>query len=262
MTNDRTAASASSGVRTGPVGGDLHIEARRDVIAGDKFVFNIQQTNDGRFDDSREARGVPGAAFFPKHLIGHDFPQTTTQVLLGRTRELVLLDKAWSSNQPASTRQIRFVSIVGWGGQGKTALVLEWLDQFKARKWDGLDRVCAWSFHGAGLHARPAGSDEFISATLEWLGETSPGSYSATKGQRVAELLTEGRNLLVLDGIESLQRSDGQIADPAVAELIRQLAWQRSQTLCIITSRLRPVELDGHRAATTSIDLPSLSPAS
>ena len=60
---------------------------------------------------------------------------TTSPDLFGRESELALLDEAWEDPQ------IRAVSIVAWGGAGKTALVNKWLLDMDADKYRGAERV-------------------------------------------------------------------------------------------------------------------------
>lgn len=70
-------------------------------------------------------------------------PITGTE-LFGRQKELELLDAAWESDAT------HVVSLVAWGGVGKSTLVNKWLERMAGDNYRGERRVYAWSFYSQG----------------------------------------------------------------------------------------------------------------
>jgi tetratricopeptide (TPR) repeat protein len=183
-------------------------------------------------------------------------PQTDEH-FVGRQRELALLDDAWTTGKNA-------ISIVAWGGVGKTALVRHWLGRLAQRRYDDV-RVYAWSFYSQGTdERRVASADAFIDVALRRFGDDDPTAGSARdRGLRVAELVRAERTLLVLDGIEPLQHPPasvqaGGVKDPALAALLTSLA-EDNDGLCVVTTRQKALELAPFTAtAAPRIDLEQL----
>jgi hypothetical protein len=83
------------------------------------------------------------------------------QKLIGRDSELRRLNQALKSDK------IHIVSIVAWGGVGKTSLVYEWMMRLASRNWPGIERYFDWSFYSQGSSDQSAASaDTFIAAAL------------------------------------------------------------------------------------------------
>ncbi len=159
-------------------------------------------------------------------------PQTGMQ-LFGRQKELELLDKAWQSDETAA------VSLVAWGGVGKSTLVNKWLELMGVENYRGAKRVFGWSFYSQGTKERVTSADKFISEALAWFGDPDPKKGSPwDKGQRLADLVRKQKTLLILDGLEPLQSKMeyGKIKDPALSMLVTQLA-RKNNGLCVITTR-------------------------
>ena len=86
--------------------------------------------------------------------------------LIGREQELALLDLAFAQPHTA------IVSLVAWGGVGKTMLVQHWLRLLQREGWFGARRVYAWSFYSQGTKEdRQASEDTFLTHALEWFGD-------------------------------------------------------------------------------------------
>jgi len=169
------------------------------------------------------------------------------ETLFGRKDDLSLLDKAWDN--PST----HILSIVAWGGVGKTSLVIEWMARRAAAGWPGFERVFDWSFYDQGTEERGAASaDTFMAAALGLFGGEEGAKLANTpisrsdKASRLTEYIQRKRVLLVLDGMEPLQHSTGPskgaLKDEALATLLRGLA-QFNPGLCLITSRLPVLDL-------------------
>jgi tetratricopeptide (TPR) repeat protein len=90
--------------------------------------------------------------------------------------------------------------------------------------------------------------DLFIEHALNWFGDEVPNEGTPwAKAIRLAKLVRSYRTLLILDGLEPLQYAPGpkvgQIENPAVALLVRELAAD-NKGLCVITSRLAVPDLE------------------
>lgn len=185
---------------------------------------------------------------------------TTGANLFGRERELQQLDEAWAG------RSTHILSLVAWGGVGKSALVNSWLARMALDDYRGATRVYGWSFYSQGTTDHAVSAEQFIEAALTWFGDTQPNKGTPwERGERLANFVGAQRALLILDGLEPLQYppgiDEGRLKDQSLQSLLRQLAAQ-NQGLCVITTRIVVTELSSFEGSTvTSIDLEHLSPA-
>ncbi|MCP5107858.1 MAG: toll/interleukin-1 receptor domain-containing protein, partial [bacterium] len=127
--------------------------------------------------------------------------------LFGREKELKLLDDAWAENHT------HIVTLIAWGGVGKTALVNHWLNRLERENYRGARRVFGWSFYSQGAEqGKQASADQFRQEPLKWFGDKDPESGAAEeKGRRLAEWVTKEKTLLILDGMEPLQYPPGEL---------------------------------------------------
>jgi hypothetical protein len=189
-----------------------------------------------------------------KRLAKPRFLHHTAEFFLGREDELALLDRAWADGT-------HVLSIIAWGGVGKTALLSQWIQtRFIDKHWqdtDGRPSPLAyfdWSFYDQGTQAtsdeyaqRPGSVGDFFEHSLTHFGDpdvTKPG-----KGQRLAELVRHQRTLVILDGLEPLQQplgspTAGRLLDPDLRDFVTLLA-QANPGLCLLTSRQALTDLDG-----------------
>jgi tetratricopeptide (TPR) repeat protein len=162
---------------------------------------------------------------------------STNPELFGRDNELKMLDEVWDNTGT------NIISLVAWGGVGKTALVNTWLSKMRQNNFRGAERVFGWSFYSQGAaEAKQASADQFIASALKWFGDLEPDAGSPwEKGERLAEFVRNQKTLLVLDGMEPLQHpfgeEEGRIRDPGLQSLVRELA-NYNLGLCVITTRL------------------------
>ncbi|MCP5104372.1 MAG: toll/interleukin-1 receptor domain-containing protein, partial [bacterium] len=183
----------------------------------------------------------PGGPFIPvpPEKVSLSRLPVTGAGLFGREKELKLLDEAWAENHT------HIVTLIAWGGVGKTALVNHWLNRLERENYRGARRVFGWSFYSQGAEqGKQASADQFMQETLKWFGDKDPESGAAEeKGRRLAELVTKEKTLLILDGMEPLQYPpgelrgfDGKFKDPGMRAFLRELAG-RNPGLCVISSR-------------------------
>jgi len=183
-------------------------------------------------------------------------PETGVE-LFGRSAELALLDQAWEDDAT------HIVSLVAWGGVGKSTLVNRWLERVAADNYRGAVRVFAWSFYSQGTGERVTSADQFVAAALDWFGDDDPAQGSPwAKGERLAELVRQQRSLLLLDGMEPLQSPSaeerGKVKDPALATLLTELARDNTG-LCVITTRETVSDLVDFSATVRETDLEQIS---
>jgi hypothetical protein len=161
--------------------------------------------------------------------------------LIGREQELALLDLAFTQPNTA------IVSLVAWGGVGKTMLVQNWLRRLQREAWFGAEYVYAWSFFSQGIaEDRLVSEDMFLANALECFGvECEPTLSPGDKGRLLADTMLQRRTLLILDGIEPLQHPPGpmggQLRAAGVHGLLKQFARKANQAecrcLCFVTTR-------------------------
>jgi tetratricopeptide (TPR) repeat protein len=182
--------------------------------------------------------------------------------LVGRQQELDRLDAAWAD--PGT----RVLSIVAWGGAGKSTLVHHWLERMRQDGWRGARKIYGWSFYAQGTQDTNASADAFFADALDFFGV--PASTADTLQTRVRKLvmrIRQQRALLVLDGLEPLQEPPhdldpgGKLHDSNLAMFLRELA-RDMKGLCLITSRLAVKDLAAQaRDAAPVLTLERLSTA-
>ena len=165
---------------------------------------------------------------------------TPGPIFIGRQAELTHLDNAWQSNS------LNAVTVVAWGGVGKSALLDRWISTLAAQIWYQdephlkANAVYVWSFYSQGTEERLTSADEFMKQSLRWFGDPNPTEGPAReRGERLARLVRRQRTLLILDGLEPLQEPPGprggRIKDPGVAALVQSLALDNNGLLLIST---------------------------
>jgi hypothetical protein len=167
------------------------------------------------------------------------------EMLIGREDDLKRIDDV------SIDSKTRILTIVAWGGVGKTSLVVEWMNRKAADGWPGFERVFDWSFYSQGTHEQGAASaDSFVAEALKFFGDEAMANSPTSpwdKGAHLAQLIGAKRTLLVLDGLEPLQHPPGpltgQLKDPAIEALLKGLARQKNPGLCIVTTQKRVADL-------------------
>src|SRR6202011_2138159 len=182
----------------------------------------------------------------PKKISVARLPVTGSDVF-GREEDIAFLDRAWAN------QQVNVVTIVAWGGVGKSTLVNHWLRRMAADQYRSAQLAFGWSFYRQGSSRETLSADEFLDAALTWFGDPDPRLGTAwEKGERLAKLVGHRRTLLILDGLEPLQNppgpQEGRLRESSLQALLRELA-AFNKGLCVITTRMPVADLSDHQGS-------------
>lgn len=163
-------------------------------------------------------------------------PVSAVGRLIGRDDDLADLKRRWREGSNVYVLQ-------AMGGAGKTALTLKfWHDLIND---DAVERGFAWSFYSQGVReASQTTSAAFFEALEHELPqfETKPGTEQE-RARQMARWIAERQMLIVLDGLEPLQRmpdAEGvaDLLDAPLEAFIEELTKENSG-MCLITTRFR-----------------------
>ncbi len=157
---------------------------------------------------------------------------TTSHALqfVGRTAELALLNEAWEDDA------VSVVALVGPGGQGKTAIVQEWLNKLATHR-PAPAGVFLWSFY------RGKDSDHCLRRLLQAVcGFADAASIAASYCvDHILPRLRSERWAVVLDGAEVVQYESGpwagRFAHPELGRLLEELASAPQAGVTVLTTR-------------------------
>jgi hypothetical protein len=206
---------------------------------------------------SRVGTRKPPVRLGPKKISIARLPVTGSDVF-GREEDLAFLDRAWAN------QDVNVVTIVAWGGVGKSTLVNHWLRRMATDHYCSAELVFGWSFYRQGTSGETSSADEFIDAALSWFGDPDPRIGTGwEKGERLAKLVANRRTLFILDGLEPLQNPpgprEGRIREPPLQALLRELAAV-NKGLCVIATRTRVADIADHeQTSVLRCDLEQLS---
>jgi tetratricopeptide (TPR) repeat protein len=207
--------------------------------------------------DAHTARGLPhqraasftgapvsaGSTLSEEHVFNRGLP-ITAKALFGREDELDELRSAWSA------RDTSILTIIGYGGTGKSALINNWLREMRDSDYRGARRVLAWSFYSQGTRENLVSADPFIDFAFSWLGDDSSKYRNpVSRGLELAKLIKQHNFLLILDGVEPLQHPlstpdvGGLLTDASMRALLMELAEPDWKGLCVVTSRVPLTDL-------------------
>jgi tetratricopeptide (TPR) repeat protein len=163
----------------------------------------------------------------------------STREWVGREDLLKALTNAWRDEYR------RVVSLVGFGGEGKSSVARRWLERLARSRTDAKPRgVFWWSFD------ERSAVDEFLEAALAFMAPTARsdafGSADA-RARAIGQLIARGRFILVLDGVDQLQHHGesnfGSIANADLRQILGYLASGYHRSFCIVTTRVPLVDL-------------------
>jgi hypothetical protein len=172
----------------------------------------------------------------------------------GRGDELALLDAALADEA------VGVVALVAPGGQGKTAILQEWLGRLAAGGTP-LDGVFLWSFY-RGKDGDACLRDLYAAVT----GQGGAGELSASWCvDRLLPVLRRRRWVVLLDGTEVVQYDEGpwrgRFLHPELGRLLEELASAPCPGLTLVTSRFPLPDLERRPNART-VRLAALDAAS
>lgn len=164
--------------------------------------------------------------------------------LIGREDKVTVLNASWSA------QDANILTLVGWGGLGKTTLVTSWLESLRREGYPGAEWVIGWSFDRGAGKAAVALADEFMNLALRWFDDPKPEAGPPwDRGERLARFMRQHRTLLILDGLDAIQWPDGhgrgRVRNVAVATLLGKLA-RGNRGLCVITTRMPVAGIPRH----------------
>jgi hypothetical protein len=175
--------------------------------------------------------------------IVHALPRAP--LFVGRVEHLNVVRGFWRSPTDGNV-----LALIGLGGAGKTAIASELVSKLvdPAAEADRPDGLFVWSFY------IDQDVSNFLRQAYRYFSRgLKPESSGAGLLYRLTEMLAEGgRNLLILDGLERVQRPPGdlkhgfgELEDPLLRQAVTRLAAGAGRTKCLITTRF-PVP-DLHR---------------
>ena len=157
--------------------------------------------------------------------------------------------------------EVRIGALIGWGGVGKSAIVRKWYDTLESNAITP-DGIFWWGFY------RNAYLEQFLNALLRYVsqGQIEPETIKSTweKTDRIKEYIHQGTYLIILDGLEQMQKSAsrdefGKMIHRECTELLHYLA-DVSKGLCLITTRYPLKDLDEwHERSYKNLSLIDLS---
>lgn len=161
-------------------------------------------------------------------LVVHPLPAAPS--FIGREAELKALSQFWQAGPGV-------LSLIGLGGAGKTALAERFLSSMVES--DRPDGVLVWSFYD------DPDANQFLKTAHQYFAGGDVKASGAGWFHLLSEALgSGGRYLLVLDGLERVQRQQtdasgiyGELEDPLLRGLLARLAAGAGETKAIITSR-------------------------
>ncbi|MEK9149540.1 MAG: HNH endonuclease, partial [Candidatus Desantisbacteria bacterium] len=157
-------------------------------------------------------------------------------------------------------------ALIGWGGFGKSALARKWYNSLECI--DHVDACSdACSVMDTALHTtlhttlhialhidgifwfgfyRNASLDRFLDELLRYLAQGTIDlneiKTSWQKAERIKEFLGDGEYLIILDGLEEMQKKVGTeigaMENPEFKEILTYMAEAKNRGLCLITTRL------------------------
>ena len=214
----------------------------KDVIGESQELSENTLPGENRRESDAKGKPIEAAprAGTPSKISISRLPVTGSD-FFGREQDIAFLDRAWANED------VNVVTIVAWGGVGKSTLVNHWVRAIASEHYRSAELVFGWSFYRQGTSGETSSADEFLDAALRWFGDADPRlGTDWEKGERLAKLVAHRRTLLILDGLEPLQNppgpQEGRLREPSLQALLREIV-AFNQGLCVITTRFPVADL-------------------
>lgn len=154
---------------------------------------------------------------------------------VGRVELLEAINADWGNGER------RVSGLIGFGGEGKSSLARQWVDTLlKEPSQKTPHGVFWWDFY------KKPSADEFFEAALDFMSGGNINlrrEYSSANARAhlIAAMLTKGRYLFILDGLEVLQHQEGDqyglLKSADLREFLGYFAAPAHNSFCLITSR-------------------------
>ncbi len=177
----------------------------------------------------KEAPGIK--LYLPPSLHNQTPPEEN---FFGRRKHLNTITKWYKSDK------VRIGAMIGWGGVGKSALARKWYDKLDANEIRP-DGIFWWNFYVLPY------LEQFLNALLRYVsgGQIEPETIKGTweKVDRIKEYIGRGEYLIILDGLEAMQKGEtsgeefGCMEHRECADMLKFLADTKGSGLCLITTR-------------------------
>ena len=159
----------------------------------------------------------------------------------GRSKLLQEITSDWIDSH------IHVSGLIGFGGEGKSSLARQWIDDLIANKTlPQPDGIFWWGFY------ERRSVDQFFDGALAYLGggkiDPTRIPSSNLKAQIIGAMLGAGRFLFVLDGLEVLQHQDGDMYGSILSQDLKAFleffASPDHDSFCLVTSRVPLMDLE------------------
>jgi len=209
------------------------IQAEGDVIKGDAQVDKHIEIH---YHYEKPLLAKPPQSPLPSSLHNQAPPEPN---FVGREEMLETITKWYKSHE------VKIGALIGWGGFGKSALARKWYDSLKENNIQP-DGIFWWGFY------RNPYLDRFLEELLRYLAQgridLSEAKTPWQKAERIKEFITERKYLIILDGLEVMQKEEreefGVMKDRDLQEILRYIADSDFKGLCLVTTRfpMRDIE--------------------
>ncbi len=153
-------------------------------------------------------------------------------------------------NQDWNDADTKVVGLIGFGGEGKSSLAGKWIaDLLKDPKQKRPDGLFWWSFYDR------RSVDEFFEAALTYLSRKNENLLKDfktpnTRAKLIAGMLYSGDYLFVLDGLEVMQKQEGddygEFGSDDLRQFLEYFSAPGHSSFCLITSRAPVFDLMDH----------------
>jgi len=198
---------------------------------------------------------APGINLFQKPSLHN---QTAPEVNFVGRKEMLDTITGWYENP-----EVRIGGLIGWGGVGKSALVRKWYDELGANNIQP-DGIFWWGFyHNASL-------EQFLNALLRYVsgGQIEPDKIKSTweKTERIKEYIGRGAYLIILDGLEQMQKGKtsgeqfGCMEHRECSDMLKFMADTKGNGMCLISTRYPLTDIENYKGKVyQKIEVESLS---
>jgi tetratricopeptide (TPR) repeat protein len=172
--------------------------------------------------------------------MGWNNAPTLIEEWVGREDLLGQISEDWKNPDVSIT------GLIGFGGEGKSSLVRQWLDNLlKDKTQPKPDGIFWWGFYTR------QNTDEFFEAALKYMsgGKADPSQYpsASSKAHFISAMLYSKRVIFILDGLEVMQYQTGDqyglLKSNDLRNFLEYFGSSDHNSFCLITSRAPMLDL-------------------